>query len=121
MLRQRPGDAQRLLDVGGCSVVIARRRHGAWHGPIAGFRVAQSLRQAWLVELLDVDVCPWRDEDAARYFDGGVAAVLDVMRRLEVTRARRRAKEPASWGITLPAGLGGPRVQAWLDEHGREE
>lgn len=117
-LSPRACDASRLAALNRCSLVVARRRHGAWHGPIAGFRVAPPLRRAWLMELLDVDVCPWEGDDARSIFDHGVASVLEYARLFGTERPRADRKEAALAGIIVPVDLGGPRVQQWKAEHG---
>lgn len=116
--RSRACEASRLADLDGCSVVIARRRHQAWHGPVAGFRVAEDLRRAWLVELFGIDVCPWADEDAKSVFDWGVASVLEYARLFGRGPPRRLdGLRPALDGIIVPEGLGGVQVRQWLDSH----
>ena len=115
VLRRREADASRLADLDRGSLVVARRRHEAWHGPIAAFVVAPELRLGRLIELVDVDVCPWQDEDAARVFDLGLASVLEYARRFALRSAKRRRDPPMLEGIAIPEGLGGPRVKEWLD------
>ncbi len=89
-----------------------------WRGPIAGFRLAAGLRRGWLVELLDVDVCPWADDDAAAIFDWGVASVLEYARMFGAEWPAQRRRGTALDAITVPESINGPQVGQWLARYG---
>ncbi len=119
VLRQRAASTATLARLERCSLVVARRRHQMWTGPIAGVRIADDLRRAWLVELVDVDHCPWGDPDSIAIFDFGLVAVLEYVRLFGARGPRRAERRPAIDGLTLPDEIHGPRIDAWRREHGR--
>lgn len=73
-----PGRVALSDALAGCDVVVARRRHGELHGPVAGFRVSPGRAALWT--LADFDTAPWVDGAPSPWTRSGVEALVVGLR-----------------------------------------